>query len=215
MSSEFSGQNSAAGVLPNVTRGHGSLEGYLAKRRASIANSLIQPDDRRGRILDVGCGSYPYFLAFTRFKERFGVDRVVDENKSKGNVPGVQLFQFDVDQQDTLPFPDQHFQVVTMLAVFEHIAKNRLTILLNDVRRTLKPGGMLIMTTPTGWTGPILSTLTRLGLVSEIEIGEHKDSYSKKMVMAVLAETKFKTDVIAHSYFELYMNQWVTIRKKS
>lgn len=195
--------------VPAVTRGHGSLEAFLARRRANVANRLIPPEHRQGRILDVGCGCFPYFLAFTHFKERFGVDKMVSDQSPGHQLPGVNLLHFDVDQNDVLPFPDQHFQVVTMLAVFEHIRPDRLLLLLNEIHRVLAPGGVMIMTTPTGWTGPILDLLTRLGVVSAVEIAEHEDSYSKKMVMGVLASTRFAKGRLEHGYFELFMNQWV------
>ena len=55
------------------TRGHRALEGYLARRRAQKAKQLIPEQQRRGRLLDVGCGSYPYFLATTQFAEKWGI----------------------------------------------------------------------------------------------------------------------------------------------
>ena len=44
-----------------VTRGFGLLEGVLAKKRASLANSLIPASLRTDRILDIGCGSIRFF----------------------------------------------------------------------------------------------------------------------------------------------------------
>lgn len=52
----------------SVTRGHGVLEPLLAKLRAKKANALIPEPARAGRILDVGCGSFPFFLSGTRFR---------------------------------------------------------------------------------------------------------------------------------------------------
>jgi hypothetical protein len=57
------------------TRGYGLLEPLLAKRRASIANRFIPEAHRNGRILDIGCGSFPYFLSHTFFKEKFAVEQ--------------------------------------------------------------------------------------------------------------------------------------------
>ena len=51
----------------NVTRGHGLLESLLARLRANGANKLIPSEFRNGRILDIGVGSYPYFLSHTSF----------------------------------------------------------------------------------------------------------------------------------------------------
>lgn len=102
----------------NVTRGSGLLEGLLAKKRSAKANSLIKDFHRKGRILDIGCGSYPYFLMTVDFKEKYGVDPVLDMSKIKNGK--IILKKLDVTEQK-LPFADNNFDVITMLAVFEHI----------------------------------------------------------------------------------------------
>jgi hypothetical protein len=65
-----------AGKSTTYTRGKGLLEPLLARLRTQRANLLIPPELREGRILDIGCGSYPYFLAHTAFKEKFAVDQL-------------------------------------------------------------------------------------------------------------------------------------------
>ena len=57
------------------TRGSGLLEPFLARLRARKANRLIPAHLRSGRILDVGCGSFPYFLSHTEFAEKFALDQ--------------------------------------------------------------------------------------------------------------------------------------------
>ena len=59
-----------------LTRGKGLLEPTLARLRTQRANNLIPRDLRAGRILDIGCGSFPYFLAHTAFEEKFAVDQL-------------------------------------------------------------------------------------------------------------------------------------------
>ena len=59
-----------------VTRGHGLLERFLARKRACMANQLIPSHLRNGRILDIGCGSFPYFLLNTVFTEKCGLDKI-------------------------------------------------------------------------------------------------------------------------------------------
>lgn len=51
----------------NVTRGYGLLEYFLAIQRTKIANKFIDGAHRNGRILDIGCGSYPIFLLTSKF----------------------------------------------------------------------------------------------------------------------------------------------------
>ena len=73
------------------TRGGGLLETWLAQLRAKQANKLIPNTLRSGRILDIGCGSYPYFLAHTFFRERVGVDRMA----SSSDLPDVTTVRFN------------------------------------------------------------------------------------------------------------------------
>lgn len=195
-----------------VTRGHGLLEAFLSKLRARQANALIRPEHRRGRVLDVGCGSFPFFLSTTRFAEKYGIDKMVADGGA-GRTAGVQLASHDFYKVDRLPFPDNHFDVVTMLAVFEHIRVDRLTLLLSDIHRVLKPAGSYIMTTPSGWTGPVLTTLKVARLVSSEEIDEHEDSYSAAKIRAIMARTPFQPQKTQIGYFELGMNVWLRAEK--
>lgn len=196
----------------NVTRGHGVLEPFLAKLRARKANSLITPEQRRGRILDFGCGSYPFFLSTTEFSGKFGLDKMVGAD-GNGVLPGVQLAPFDIYATDRLPFEDGFFDVVTMLAVFEHIRVDRLELLITEIHRVLKPGGSYVMTTPSGWTGPILDGLKILGCVSKEEIDEHEDSYSAAKIRAIMGRTPFDPARTQIGYFEVGMNVWLRARK--
>lgn len=199
----------------SVTRGHGRIEHFLARRRAAIANRLIPQSARSGCILDVGCGSYPYFLSRTAFANKFGIDQVIasDDNDASPSLDGVQLQHFNIALQDRIPFEDTTFHVVTMLAVFEHIPKDRLVILLNEIERVLKPGGQYILTTPAGWADPILRLLTKIGMVSKVEIDEHQDCYNHKKIRAILDSTKFNGKPLSFGSFELGMNLWATIKK--
>jgi SAM-dependent methyltransferase len=196
------------------TRGHGALEGYLATRRARIANRLIPSDLRVGRLLDIGCGSYPYFLANTQFAEKWGVDQLFDsEARLQLGDEHVGLLPFDAQHDATLPFPDDHFSVVTMLAVFEHIATDELGLLLAQVLRVLKPGGIYVATTPAFWTDRLLKTLAAIRLLSSAEINEHKGIYRHAHIARALSDAGFKTGALRQGYFELFMNTWTVARK--
>jgi SAM-dependent methyltransferase len=107
-----------------------------------------------------------------------------------------------------LPYPDAHFDAVTMLAVFEHLRKERLPLILDEVRRVLRSGGVVVLTTPAGWTEPILNTLARLGLISAVEIDEHQDTYDRAAVLGYLHAAGFTPDRVRAGSFELGMNLW-------
>ena len=64
-----------------------------------------------------------------------------------------------------MPFEDNYFDAVSMLAVFEHIEPDCLVDIHRDIYRILKPGGVYVMTTPAFWTDGILRFLVKLHLL--------------------------------------------------
>jgi len=192
------------------TRGEGLLEGFLAKKRSAKANSLIKDFHRKGRILDIGCGSYPYFLMTVDFKEKYGVDPVLDMSKIKNGK--IILKKLDVTEQK-LPFADNNFDVITMLAVFEHIDENKLKFILSEIKRVLKKEGILIITTPAPWSDRVLHFMARVGLISKEEMEEHKHNYDSKAIRNILVESGFKKVKIKKGFFEIYMNMWLAAAK--
>jgi SAM-dependent methyltransferase len=186
------------------------LEGFLARQRAKRANSLIPEQMRTGRILDIGCGSFPAFLTGTRFEDRYGLDRVA---LAEVRIPGIKLIEHDIAGGSPLPFEDSFFEAVTMLAVFEHLEVPTLRRLLQEVRRVLRPGGLYVVTTPVKWTERILKVMSSARLVSHEEIGEHKAQYSGVEVASLLVEAGFDRSAIRHGTFELGMNLWAVARK--
>ncbi len=194
------------------TRGEGALEGFLGRMRARMADRLIPEGARRGRILDVGCGTSPLFLLSTRFSEKHGLDKSLGgEVASQGET--LHIRRFDIERESALPYADGTFDVVTMLAVFEHIEPARLPAVMGEVRRVLKDGGLLILTTPAAWTDGLLRMLSRVGLVSPEEINEHKDVYTHAKVRAVLSGVGFGAEKMRFGRFEAGMNLWIAAVK--
>ena len=197
-----------------VTRGKGLLEGFLARQRWKIANRLIPKEYRKGRILDIGCGSIPFFLLNIDFLEKFGLEKI-----SPGNVnslcqrENIKIIRGDIEDNNTLPFESEYIDVVTMLAVFEHIMPEKLIAILNEIHRILRPNGLFVMTTPAGWTETLLKIMAAFRLVSQIEINEHKDAYNHRKVLSLFQMTNFSTDKIRYGYFEIFSNLWLVAKK--
>ena len=197
------------------TRGHGLLEAFLARQRARKADQLIPPALREGSILDIGCGSYPTFLKATRFERKFGLDRVLSSATiARLGAEGICLQSFDADRDDRLPFEDESLSVVTMLAVYEHLAEPRLRLVLSEVRRVLEPNGVFLMTTPAHWTDPLLTVLASVGLISHEELDEHKRSHRHEDIKPLLEQAGFGSAGLRMGYFELGMNLWARAEKQ-
>ena len=188
------------------TRGYGLLESFLAKLRAQVADQLIPNELRQGRILDIGCGSYPYFLSHTYFKDKFAIDQL----KKPQSVSEINWFNLNINKEPYLPFEDEYFSAITMLAVVEHLSPTSLDILFTDVHRTLKPGGKLIITTPAAWSDGILKVMARLRLVSKEEIDEHEFVYTLPLLGWYFGRAGFEMEKVEFGYFELVLNLWAT-----
>ena len=90
------------------------------------------------RILDVG---YVQHANPALKGEVYGID-IVDGKKPDSYV---EVKQVDLNFQD-IPYPDGFFDAVTMGCVLAHVT-NPLR-LLTDINRVLKPGGMLVFSSP-------------------------------------------------------------------
>jgi SAM-dependent methyltransferase len=195
-----------------VTRGKGLLEPTLARLRTHRANRLIPSDLRAGRILDIGCGSFPYFLAHTAFKEKFAVDQLpmAEETATRNQI---EFFELNLNQEPRLPFEGGYFEAVTLLAVVEHLNPDSLAQLFKESRRVLRPDGMVILTTPAAWSDGLLQLMARLNLVSGEEIHEHAFAYTLPLLGWHFGQAGFEMPKVRFGYFEFMLNMWATARK--
>ena len=113
--------------------------------------AVIQATDRlsliSGRALDVGCGVgfvVEYLSGPTFDLNVFGVDisdLAIDRAITRlQSVAGARQ-RLKVLQSQTLPFPDNHFQLITCFDVLEHLDPTDIESTLAEVERVLAPGG--------------------------------------------------------------------------
>jgi len=126
---------------------------------------------------------------------------------------GIRLVKHDIADGSALPFEDSFLDVVTMLAVFEHLEDATLRKILQEIRRVLHPGGLYVMTTPAKWTQRILKVMSSVRLVSHEEIDEHKAQYSGGEIVSLLLDAGFDRSRIRHGTFELGMNVWAVAQR--
>jgi len=90
-----------------------------------------------GTVLDIGCGDRPYRFLFRH------VHRYVGMDLNARRRPDV------VGSAEHLPFRAQAADTVLCTEVLEHCAEPEKV--LREIRRVLRPGGTLILTTPMSW----------------------------------------------------------------
>ncbi len=191
-----------------MTRGGGLLEGFLARQRSRLANTLIDNRDREGSLLDIGCGNYPFFLINTKFSEKHGLDKLIcGVYKKHFENYKIKFVCCDIEKEKEFPFSGKYFNAVTMLAVMEHLGPEQMENISKEIYRILKPGGKFIVTTPAPIAAPLLRLMARIKLVSRVEIDEHKYAYSYSRIKFLLEKSGFLKDRLRFGYF--FLNSWV------
>jgi SAM-dependent methyltransferase len=198
--------------MAGMTRGKGLLEPMLADLRAQRANKLIPAPLRDGRILDIGCGTYPYFLAHTSFKEKFAIDQIPLPQHTASELK-IESFTLDLEQKPKLPFEDNFFEAVTLLAVVEHLDPSLMAMLFKEVYRVLKPQGQVVLTTPAAWSDGLLKFMASISLVSAEEIHEHAYAYTLPLLGWYFGQAGFEMTKVKFGYFEFMLNMWATAQK--
>jgi len=103
------------------------------------------------RILDLGCGVGQWYKFFNKKEVDYtGADfseKLIEIAKIK-----YSKAKFKVTNVINLPFPDNYFDKVYAIALFHHIpSKEFQTQLLKEIKRVLKPDGLLILTVWNLW----------------------------------------------------------------
>ncbi len=122
----------------------GNYETYLV--RASILQAVMQAKGQfHGKLLDVGAGSSPYeelIMASGKVSEYIKLDFASSEYH--------QGHKLDLTWDgENIPLDSQSIDTVFMTEVLEHVHKPG--EVLHEIRRVLKPGGVLFLTVPFSW----------------------------------------------------------------
>lgn len=119
------------------------------------------------RLLDIGGFDGSFLnLVSPRISRGVCIDPLI-EDKVDGKIVLVKSYI-----TERLPFPDDSFDVVTMLAVFEHLSLLREPIV-KEVYRVLSVHGRIVLTVPDEAVDKILGVLVRLKLVDGMSLEEH------------------------------------------
>lgn len=162
-------------------------------------------------VLDVWCWYNAVFLRY--IKDTYNPSKVIaydlSLNKSFLEKEGVVCVEWDLNE----PFKNvEQVDVVFATAILEHLSNP--VWFLHEIHSVLKPGGVLLLTTPSTRSKPVLEFLAyKLKLISRIEIEDHKEYFDKKKLIEYFTKAWFMQDNLHHEYFEIYMNNLVIAKK--
>ena len=128
-------------------------------RRVSLLISLAKSvvgDELAGEGLELGCG-YGYLLfPMAKFNPKVRWTGIEHPGRIYFNSPEYQQAFRDYHcslagldfVHEPLPFADQYFSVVTFSETLEHLPVERVNFVLAEISRVLRPGGILITSSP-------------------------------------------------------------------
>ena len=118
---------------------------YQHVQRYEFARPLV----RGKKVLDVSCGvGYGSRILSETAEHVTGVDLSTDaiaRARRQNQGPRIDFQEADATQ---LPLADHSMDAVVSLETIEHLPQDRVDLFLNELYRVLKPGGLLLMSTP-------------------------------------------------------------------
>jgi SAM-dependent methyltransferase len=152
----------------------------LERRRAFLLANV----EAGQRVLDLGCGAGAFTAALAEAgTQAVGVEvaaRAVE--RARAAHPGLDFRHVPIDAP--LPFEDASFDAVWVSEVLEHVADT--ARFLSEARRVLKPGGLLLVTTPSAGRAWALAHWP------PDPRGDHLRFYTARSLRALLADFGFE-----------------------
>ena len=179
-----------------------SFDRFLQKWRIKQASNFIRQKDK---VLDIGTfdGSLFTLLAAK------GITGV--------GIEPLQTKEIQYTNFKILPgyFPstspnDNDFDVITVLAVFEHVPVNEQISFLTTCREKLKENGLLIITVPSVWVDYLLCILKFIRVIDGMSLEEHY-GFNPETIIKIAMEANF--ELYRKKKFQLGLNNLFVFKK--
>ncbi|PLX27402.1 hypothetical protein C0583_03760 [Candidatus Parcubacteria bacterium] len=163
---------------------------------------------KNSSICDFGCGNGDLLVKLHEefdFKLAIGVDAFASLSEHKK----IKFIKKDISDTG---LEDEEYDTLLMLALIEHIDLNKVDKVLSEAYRIIKPGGKIILTTPTPIAKPVLEFMAfKLKIISSDEIKDHKHYYSLGELSNLLIKRNFKK--VSTKHFQFRMNALYVFEK--
>lgn len=182
-------------TLKSAARIKKRMRKYRTKRRALLFKNPWYINFPAGTaVLDIGCGAGELLL---RLKElgcdAYGID--VDETTSKYLSETISLNVTTCDIDNRTSFPSGFFDVIVMRHSLEHL-HNPVNVL-HEVRRIMKPSGLLIIGVPNidSFVSKITGEKWR-----DLDIPRHLFHFTDSTISTLLQKSGFFIESIHHEF---------------
>jgi SAM-dependent methyltransferase len=142
-----------------------AIDRLLQRWRISKARPYVAPG---ARLLDIGCADGELFRRIPNVAAGIGVDPDLPACRP----PLANAVLLSGHFPEALP-DHEPFDVITLLAVLEHVPTGAQTALAMECAHHLKPGGYLVITVPSPLVDHILSVLRFCRLIHGMALEQH------------------------------------------
>lgn len=175
----------ALGYMDDVYNSKNPFVSWIMNKRLDVIAEMILKTPKIRKVLDAGCGEGHLLSKLSAYIQGYGID--FDERFIRAARKRCPYANFKKEDITNMKFRDNVFDVVVCTEVIEHIENPEKAI--EEMKRVLKPDGILIISFP----NESLTTLLRFLLRRKpVKNPEHLNSFSpadiKRLVGMELAE---------------------------
>jgi SAM-dependent methyltransferase len=178
------------------------LDRFIQRWRMRQAGRFVPA---RARLIDVGAHEGEFFkILGDRLVRGFGVEPLRRTELTGKNFSIQPGFFPEVRPTET------GWDAIAMLAVLEHIPRDRQSALASACRELLRPGGRVIVTVPARAVDHILSVLRFLRLIDGMSLEEHY-GFESNDTARIFSQPAFRQ--LHHSRFQAGLNHLFVFEK--
>lgn len=170
------------------------VQRYWHQAKLELLDWLFTPEAGES-VLDVGCGSGVFANQIGSYGASvLAIDANPDAIDYASRTFGRDDVEFRLGMLDDLDLPSDHFDRATALEIVEHVYPEQVRTLLVTLRRVLRPGGSLLVTTP-NYRGlwPLVEWASdRFAPTAQMNASQHVTRFTRARLRALLIEAGFE-----------------------
>jgi len=171
-----------------------SIQRYWHQSKLELLDWMFTPEPT-DCVLDVGCGSGVFANQLASYgAEVLAIDGNADAIEYGTETFGNDRLKFRLGLLDELDLPENSFDRATCLEIVEHVFPDQIHALCAQLRRILRPGGSLLVTTP-NYRGiwPLVEWASdHIGQAARMDADQHVTHFHRSMLRSFLTDAGFE-----------------------